>query len=83
MVRRIYRSEAARRIYRSEARQGKARHRRRHHLVLAVEVGEADLGGVLERAVGLAPRPGTHAAGRPSAAASPRDHRSPTGKPAS
>lgn len=34
---------------------------RRHHLVLAVEVGEADLGGVLERAVGLAPRPGTHA----------------------
>jgi hypothetical protein len=31
------------------------------HLVLAVEVGEADLGGVLERAVGLAPRPGPHA----------------------
>lgn len=30
------------------------------HLVLAVEVGEADLGGVLERAVGLAPRPGPH-----------------------
>ena len=40
------------------------------HLVLAVEVGEADLGGVLERAVGLAPRPGTHA--RAPGAAVPR-----------
>jgi hypothetical protein len=61
----------------------KARRRRRRHLVLAVEVGEADLGGVLERAVGLAPRPGTHASRPcracppPSSPASPRATRSP------
>ena len=47
----------------------------RRHLVLAVEVGEADLGGVLERAVGLAPLPGTHA--RAPGAAVPRRRRAP------
>jgi hypothetical protein len=51
------------------------------HLVLAVEVGEADLGGVLERAVGLAPRPGSHARAPPAppcpAAARPHGPRSP------
>ena len=38
-------------------------------LVLAVEVGEADLGGVLARAVGLAPGSGPHMLPSPSPAA--------------